>query len=127
MAMGALSSKRLNGEGKAALAKVIAQSAGQALLLFTTQVKVAPGLAIAGFATTAPGSLMGPAPAKPMLQPLVLGFAQAQGLRGSNVPDLAGAIAEVLAWALGELVTRLKVTPGIASTPAATAAPGRLM
>ncbi|RKH68275.1 hypothetical protein [Corallococcus llansteffanensis] len=127
LALGALSSKRLNGKGKAALAKVLAQSIGQALLLFTAQVKVAPGLAIAGFATAAPGMLMGPAPAGPVLRPLVLGFAQAQGLRGRDVPDLAGAIADVLAWALGELITRLKVTPGIASTPAATAAPGRLM
>jgi hypothetical protein len=100
---------------------------GQALQLFTLQVKVAPGLAIAGLTTSAPGMLMGPAPAKPMLKPLILAFAQAEGLRGKNIPDLADALAELLAWALGQLVTRLKVSPGIASTPAATAAPGRLM
>lgn len=127
IATGMLASNQLNGEKQGALAKAIAQSLEQALMLFTTQVMVAPGMAIAGFTTTAPGSLMGAAPAKPMLQPIVLGFLQSGGIRGQNAPDLAGAIAEALSNTLTQMMTRLKVTPGIASTPAATAAPGRLV
>lgn len=127
IAVGMLASNRINGEKQGALAKVIAQSIEQALTLFTTQVKVAPGMAIAGFTTTAPGSLVGAAPAKPMLQPIVLGFLQAEGFRGQNAPDLAGAIAETLSNALTQMMTRLKVTPGIPSTPGATAGPGRLV
>jgi hypothetical protein len=127
MALGALSSKQLNGEQKPALAKAIAQSTAQALTLFTSMVQVAPGMAIAGFVTAAPGMLMGAAPAKPALQPLVLGFLQAEGLRGENIPDLAGALAETLSNALSALMSQVQVSPGIASTPAATAAPGRLL
>ena len=126
MALGALSSKQINGEQKGALAKVIAQSTEKALMLFTTQVKVAPGMAIAGFSTTAPGSLVGAAPAKPMLQPIILGFLQAEGIRGENAPDLAGALAETLSTTLTSMMSRLKVTPGISCAPAATVAPGRL-
>jgi hypothetical protein len=62
-----------------------------------------------------------------MLQPLVLGFLQAEGLRGENIPDLAGAMAETLSNALTQMMSRLKVTPGIPSSPGATAGPGRLM
>ncbi|WP_309897336.1 hypothetical protein [Archangium sp.] len=127
IAVGMLASNKINGEKQGALAKAIAQSIEQALTLFTTQVMVAPGMAIAGFTTTAPGSLVGAAPAKPMLQPLVLGFLQSGGIRGQNAPDLAGAIAETLSNALTQMMARLKVTPGIPSTPGATAAPGRLM
>jgi hypothetical protein len=127
MALGALSSKKINGEQKPALAKAIAQSTAQALTLFTSMVQVAPGMAVAGFVTAAPGMLMGAAPAKPALQPLVFGFLQAEGLRGENIPDLAGALAETLSNALNALMTQVQVSPGIACTPAATAAPGRLL
>lgn len=127
IATGMLASNKLNGEKQGALAKAIAQSLEQALTLFTTQVQVAPGIAIAGFTTAAPGSLMGAAPAKPMLQPIVLGFLQSGGIRGQNAPDLAGAIAETLSNALTDMMTRLQVTPGIPCTPAASAGPGRLV
>ena len=127
IAVGMLASHKINGEKQGALARAIAQSVEQALLLFTSQVMVAPGMAIAGFATTAPGNLMGAAPAKPMLQPLILGFLQAGGIRGQNAPDLAGAMAETLSNALTQMMTRLKVTPGIPSSPGATAGPGRLV
>lgn len=127
IASGMLQSKSIRGENAPALAKVLAQSTAQAILLFTSMVQVAPGIAIAGFVTAAPGMLMGSPPAKPMLQPLVFGFAQAEGLRGENIPDLAGAIAETLANALNSLMTMAKVSPGIPATPAATAGPGRLL
>jgi hypothetical protein len=127
IAQGALASKQLNGEQRGALAKVIAQATEQAITLFTTAVQVAPGIAIAGFVTAAPGSLVGAAPAKPTLEPIVLGFTQAEGLRGENAPDLAGAIAETLANALSAFMSMVQVSPGIPSTPAATAGPGRLI
>ncbi|MFP2908395.1 hypothetical protein ACLESD_25750 [Pyxidicoccus sp. 3LFB2] len=127
IAQGLLASNNINGEKQGALAKAIAQTVEQALILFTTMVMVAPGIAIAGFATAAPGSLMGAAPAKPLLQPLALGFLQAGGIQGENAPDLASAMAETLSNALTQMMTRLQVSPGIASPPGATAAPGRLM
>lgn len=127
MALGALSSKQLNGEQKGALAKVIAKSTAQALVLFASQMKVGPGIAVAGFTTSAPGSLVGAAPSKGALEPIVSGFLQAEGLRGENAKDLAGAIAETLATTLSAMASRLKVAPGIACTPAATASPGRLL
>lgn len=68
-----------------------------------------------------------PAPSAAQLEPIVLGFVQAAGLRGENAPDLASAIADALAEALAQLVQQAQVAPGIACSPAATAAPGRLM
>ncbi|MCP3166501.1 hypothetical protein [Myxococcus qinghaiensis] len=127
IAKGLLASNKINGEQRDALAKAIAQTVEQALILFTTQVMVAPGIAIAGFVTSSPGSLMGAAPAKPMLQPIALGFLMAGGIRGENAPDLAGAMAETLSNALTQMMTRLKVSPGIPSSPGATAGPGRLL
>ncbi len=127
IAKGMVSSKQLLGENAPGLAKALAQSTAQAILLFTSMVQVAPGIAIGGFVTAAPGMLAGAAPAKPMLQPIVMGFLQAEGLRGKNAPDLAGAIAETLANALSTLMTMVQVTPGIAASPAATGSPGRLV
>lgn len=68
-----------------------------------------------------------PAPTKAQLEPMLLGLVQAAGLRGENAPDLAAAMAETLAGALDLLVKKAQVAPGIAATPAATAAPGRLL
>ncbi|MFE8599100.1 hypothetical protein KYC5002_26785 [Archangium violaceum] len=127
LALGALTSHQLNGEQKPALAKALAQTTAQALLLFTSQVMVAPGIAVAGFATSAPGMLQGAAPPKPLLEPLAMGFLTAEGLRGKNAKDLAGAIAETLATSLDAMMSRLKVMPGIPCTPAASAGPGRLL
>ena len=68
-----------------------------------------------------------PAPQKAQLEGVVAGLLQANGLRGENAPDLASAIAETLAGALDQLAQQAQVAPGIACTPAASAAPGRLM
>ena len=68
-----------------------------------------------------------PAPTESQLEPIVKGLMQQNGLEGENAPDLAGAIAEVVAQALAMLASQAMVAPGIATTPAATAAPGRLM
>jgi hypothetical protein len=127
MALAALTSKSLNGAQKGALAKAIAQSIGVSLTMFTAQVMAAPGMAVSGFATAAPGSLMGAAPVKAQLEPIVMGFLQAEGLRGANAKDLASAIAETLAGTLSQMMSRLQVSPGIPCTPAASAGPGRLI
>lgn len=68
-----------------------------------------------------------PAPSKGQLQPIIDGLMQQNGLRGENAPDLAGAMAEVIAQALTMFASQVTVAPGIAATPAATAAPGMLM
>lgn len=68
-----------------------------------------------------------PAPSSAQLEPVVLGLLQAEGLRGERAPDLAAAIAEVLAGALAQFVQQVQVAPGIACSPGATVAPGRLM
>ena len=58
LAQGALASAGLQGENIGDLAQVIAEALAQGIQLFTAQVMVAPGIAIAGFVTTAPGRLM---------------------------------------------------------------------
>jgi hypothetical protein len=68
-----------------------------------------------------------PAPSKAQLEPIVAGFLQAEGLRGRNAPDLAAAIAEAWAGALQQFVTQALVAPGIACSPGASTAPGRLI
>ncbi len=68
-----------------------------------------------------------PAPTKAQLEPLVKGFMQQNGLQGQDAPALAGAIAEVIAQGLSLLILQTKVAPGIACSPAATLAPGRLL
>ena len=46
------------GEGSADLAKAVAGTIAQGIALFAAQVQVAPGIPIAGFVTSAPGSLI---------------------------------------------------------------------
>lgn len=127
LATAALMSNKIRGEYKDKLAKAIAQTTAQAILLFTTMVKVAPGIAIAGAATASPGTLLGAAPPKPMIKGLALGFLQAGGIRGANAPDLADAIAETLSTTLTQMMSRLQVLPGIPCSPGASAGPGRLV
>ncbi len=68
-----------------------------------------------------------PAPTKAQLEPIVKGLVAANGLNGENAPDLAGAIAEVVAQALTMFMSQVKVAPGIPAPPGATAGPGRLV
>ena len=58
LASTALRSAGLEGEDMPQLAKVLAQSAEIGLTLLCAQAMVSPGIAIAGFVTTAPGRLM---------------------------------------------------------------------
>ncbi len=68
-----------------------------------------------------------PAPTQAQLEPIVKGLMLQHGLKGENAPDLAGAIAEVVANALSLLAQQAMVAPGIACSPAASVAPGRLL
>jgi hypothetical protein len=58
LALSALNSNGIKGQDAPGLGKVIAGAIAQGIMMFTTQVKVAPGIAVAGFATSAPGNLM---------------------------------------------------------------------
>jgi len=68
-----------------------------------------------------------PAPNKSQLESLVSAYMQQNALRGENAPDLAGAMADVIAQALSLLMIQAKVAPGIPCSPGATTAPGRLL
>jgi hypothetical protein len=58
LAQAALMANGIKGQDALSLAKVIGGALAQAILLFTSQVQVAPGIAVAGFVTTSPGTLM---------------------------------------------------------------------
>jgi len=58
MAQGALTSAGIKGKNAGDLAQVIAGALAQGIQMFTAQVMVAPGIAISGLTTTAPGRLM---------------------------------------------------------------------
>ncbi|MBL8395125.1 MAG: hypothetical protein JNK99_10315 [Candidatus Accumulibacter sp.] len=68
-----------------------------------------------------------PAPSKSQLQPLVGALTLDNGLHGHDAPALADAIAEIIAQALALLLTQARVAPGIACSPGATTAPGKLI
>jgi len=68
-----------------------------------------------------------PAPSKGQLQPLVEALRLANGLHGDDAPALAEAIAEIVAQALALLLTQARVAPGVACSPGATTAPGKLI
>lgn len=126
-ALANISGQGLVGENKDGLAKAVAEALGQGLTLFCSQRQIAPGIAIAGFVTVAPGTITGAGPDKGLLRPLVETAMQGAGLRGEHAKDLAAALAETAAGALDALALSAMCAPGIAAAPGATAAPGRLM
>lgn len=123
---GFLSGQGLRGEDAGALAKVIAATLGQAVQLFTAQAQVAPGIAVAGFVTAAPGLLI-PVPLASTLENLAKGFLQQNGLRGDDAPKIAQALSQVIDLGFTMFAGQAMVSPGIACPPGASAAPGRLM
>ena len=68
-----------------------------------------------------------PAPTKSQLEPIVKGLMMQNGFQGEHASNLASAIAEVVAGALSSMASQVQVAPGIPTTPAATAGPGRLI
>lgn len=69
--------------------------------------------------------MIGIGPTAAELQPLVRA-AEKPHLCGAHAPELADTLAERVAQALDIQAARALVIPGIACTPAATDAPGRL-
>lgn len=58
LAQAALDANNIQGENAPGLANVIAEALATGIMMFTTQVQMSPGVAVAGFVTTAPGSFM---------------------------------------------------------------------
>lgn len=127
LASGFLMARGIRGENAPDLAKVIAGAVAQGIALFTASVMAGPGIAIAGFVTSAPGTLTGAAPQASALEGIANGLCSGNKLQGENAPDLAGALGKTIADALAQLMQRALVAPGIPATPAATAGPGRLL
>lgn len=123
----ALASRGLNGERRQSLARALAKLVGQGLMMFTSHVQLAPGVAIAGGVSSAPGVLIGTPPTRSALEPIAFAALSSNEIRGSATQELAGALAGTTAAALAMLQGTATVAPGIPCTPAATAGPGRLL
>jgi hypothetical protein len=125
LAQAALAGQGIRGEDSGGLAKALAGTIAQAFVLFTAQGMVLPGIAIAGFVSTAPGMLQ-PVPLAAPLEGIANGLLQSNGLQGQHAPDLAKALAQGIDAALQMFSGMAMVMPGIAAAPGAMAAPGRL-
>lgn len=68
-----------------------------------------------------------PAPNANQLKPQLEALLRQRGLQGEQVPALAEALASTIAQSLALLVVQARVAPGISCSPAASAAPGRLL
>ena len=126
LARAALTGQGIRGEDADGLAKAIAATIAQGIMLFTAQSMVMPGIAIAGFVSASPGLLM-PALLASQLQPIADGFMLQNGLRGQDAPALAQALAQTVGAALMMFAAQAMVSPGIPAAPGASAGPGRLM
>lgn len=123
---GLLAGQGIRGEFADNLAKALAASIAQAIMLFTSQTQVLPGLVVAGFVTTTPGKFI-PVPLQGQLQGIVGGFLLQNSIRGEAAQDLAKAVAQSLDLALSLFAAQVMVAPGIACPPGASAAPGKFM
>jgi hypothetical protein len=121
-----LKGQGIRGKDAPGLGKAVAATVGQAILLFTGQSMVMPGMAVAGFTSTSPGKLI-PMPLQAQIQPLAMGFLQQNSLKGQDSPALGGALAQLVDMALVLFTAQSMVSPGIACPPGASASPGRLM
>ena len=126
LATAALSGEGIRGEDARGLAKAIAGTIARGIALFAARSMAMPGVAIAGFASVAPGLLM-PVPLASTLQPIAMGLLRQNGIRGEDAPGLAQALAQAADMALTLFAAQAMVSPGIPAAPGATAGPGRLM
>ena len=116
----------LRGEDADGLAKAIAGTIAQGIALFCAQTMVMPGIAVAGFVSTAPGMLQ-PVPLASPLEGIANGLLSQNGIRGEAAPDLAKALAQGVDLGLTMFAGQVMVSPGIPCPPGASAGPGRLM
>lgn len=126
LVQGFLTAQGIRGEDAGSLAKAIAGCLAQAVQLFTAQAKVSPGIAIAGFVSTAPGPLL-PAPLASPLKGIADGLLQQNGLRGEDAPAIAQAMSQAIDLGFTMFAAQMMAAPGIPAAPGATAGPGRLM
>ena len=116
----------LRGEDADGLAKAIAGTIAQGIALFCAQPMVMPGIAVAGFVSTAPGMLQ-PVPLASPLEGIANGLLQQNGIAGEAAADLGKALAQGVDLALTQFAAQAMVAPGIPCPPGASAGPGRLM
>jgi len=125
----------LAGDDAPALGSALADLLAQVLQLFASQTMVLPGIPAAAPTPAGSGSTVGPGfllappaggPNAATIEPLALAALQGAGLRGENIPDLAGALADTLEAALGLFCAQVMVSPGIAIAGFVTTSPGRL-
>ena len=116
----------LRGEDADGLAKAIAGTIAQGIALFCAQTMVMPGIAVAGFVSTAPGMLQ-PVPLASPLEGIANGLLQQNGIAGEAAADLGKALAQGVDLALTQFAAQAMVAPGIPCPPGASAGPGRLM
>ena len=74
-------------------AKAIAGTIAQGIALFCAQTMVMPGIAVAGFVSTAPGMLQ-PVPLASPLEGIANGLLQQNGIAGEAAADLGKALAQ---------------------------------
>jgi len=107
----------------------------QVLEIFAGQTMVLPGIPAAVDPTSGSGSTVGPGlllpppgggPTAATIEPLALTALQSAGLRGDDIPKLAGALADTIELALVMFCGQAMVSPGISVAGFVTAAPGRL-
>ncbi len=116
----------LRGEDADGLAKAIAGTIAQGIALFCAQTMVMPGIAVAGFVSTAPGMLQ-PVPLASPLEGIANGLLQQNGIAGEAAPALGKALAQGVDLGLTLFAAQAMVAPGIPCPPGASAGPGRLM
>ena len=131
----ALRTAGIAGSAAPDLGEALGQAGHEALAAFLAQAKVAAGIpatvdpVTGSGSTTGPGRLLPPPAGGPIAGDLTGPADSAlasQGLDGKSRPDLARAIAEVLAAGIKAFARKARVQPGIQIAANATAAPGRL-
>lgn len=68
-----------------------------------------------------------PAPQKSQLASKAKSLLRQNNIDGENMPDLADALGDAVAFALTQLLSMAKVAPGIPMSPGASAGPGSLL
>ncbi|MEM7158031.1 MAG: hypothetical protein AAF799_34640 [Myxococcota bacterium] len=135
LAKSAVRNAGLEGEDAPALGTAMADLLAQVLQIFAGQTMVLPGIPAAVNPTSGTGSTVGPGTLLPppaggpnaaTIEPLALGALQGAGLKGEDIPKLAGALADTIEVGLTMFCAQALVSPGITVAGFATAAPGRL-
>ena len=135
LASSALESAGLRGDDASSLASAMGDIFSQMLTMFAAQTQVLPGIPAAvspnsgSGATVGPGMLLPPpagGPGAAQLEPIATAALQGAGLKGENIPELAGVLADAGELGLSLLCAQVQVSPGISVAGFVTSAPGSL-